>query len=106
MKMHDIDFPDLLIKCPAQSRRPIKSSDQGTREISDLNAVKIHWRSDWSGSSSRPVTVSGKDLHFVPFCSQCSAEAMDRKNRAAIADSRQIGGRHMENSHSATLQEI
>src|SRR5262245_41651867 len=99
MKMRDVDFADHVIKGPSQRRRPIKSSDQRTREISDLNALKIHRLSDWSGSNSRPVSVSGKDLQFVPSCRQRPAEAVDRKNRPAIAHGRQIGRNHMENSH-------
>jgi hypothetical protein len=106
MKMHDIEFADLVMKCPAQSWRPIESSDQGDWEISDLNTVKIHWRCDWSGSNSRPVTVSGKDLQFMPSCRQCSAEAMDRKNRPSIAHGGEIGRNDMEDSHCPTLQEI
>jgi len=74
--------------------------------ISDLNTVKIHRRCDWSGSNSRPVTVSGKDLQFVPSCRQCSAEAMDRKNRPPMIESGEIGRNHMEDSHCPTLQGI
>src|SRR5437660_3560968 len=100
MKMHDIEFADLVMKCAAQRRRPKESSDQGTGEVSDLNAVEIHRRSNWSGSNSRPVDVSGKDLQFVTSCRQCSAEAMDRKNRSTIAHGRQIGRNNMEDSHT------
>src|SRR5262245_5270046 len=106
MKMRDVDFADHVIKGPSQRRRPIKSSDQRTREISDLNAIKIHRRRDWSGSNSRPVTVSGKDLQFVPSCRQRSAEAMDRKNRPPIPHGGKIGRNDVEDSHCPTLAAI
>jgi len=69
-----------------------------------LNAIKIHRRSDWRGANARSVDVSGKDLHFVPSCRQCSAEAMDRKNWSSIAHSWQVAWDHMEDSHVPTLQ--
>jgi len=68
--------------------------------ISDLNTVKIHRRCDWSGSNSRPVTVSGKDLQFVSSRRQCSAETMDRKNRPPMAHGGEIGRNDMEDSPS------
>ena len=70
MKMHDIDFADRVMKRLSQRRRPIKSSDEGTSEVLDVNAVKIHRRRDWSASNFWPVDVSGKDLQFVPSCRQ------------------------------------
>jgi hypothetical protein len=106
MKMHDIQLPDRVMKCAAQRRCPIESPDQGTRKISDLNAIKIHRRSDWRGANARSIDVSGKDLHFVPSCRQCSAEAMDRKNWPSIAHSWQVAWDHMEDSHVPTLQDI
>ncbi len=102
--MHDIEFADLVMKRPAQRRCPIESSDQGTREISDLNAIKIYRRSDWSGSDAWSIDVSGKDLQFVPFCCQCAAEAMDGKDWSPIAHGWQIARNHMEDSHAPTLQ--
>jgi FixJ family two-component response regulator len=75
---------------PFTEECPIESPDQGTRKISDLNAIKIHRRSDWRRANARSIDVSGKDLHFVPSCRQCSAEAMDRKNWSSIAHSWQV----------------
>jgi len=37
--MHNIEFADLVMERPAQSWRPIESSEQRNCEISDLNAV-------------------------------------------------------------------
>src|SRR5262249_2765353 len=105
MKMYDIDFADRVMKRPSQSRRPIKSSDYGTREVLNLNAVKSHRCSDWSGSNSGPITVGGKDLQFMPSCRQCSAEAMDRKDRSPIPDGGQKVRNHVEDAHCPTLQE-
>ena len=73
--MHDVEFADFMMKRPVQGRCPTESSDHGASEISDLNAVNLHRCSDWSGANSWSVDVSGKDLHFVPSCRQCSAEA-------------------------------
>src|SRR5262249_45323182 len=103
MKMHDIELAELVMKCPAQRRRPIESSDQGTRKTLDLNAVKIYWCCDWSGANARSIDIGGKDLHFVPSCRQCSAEAMDCKNWSSIAHSWQIARDHMEDAHAPTL---
>ena len=99
MKMHDVEFADSVMECPAKSWRPIKSSNQGTREILDLNPVKIHRRRDGSGSNPWPVDVSCKDLHFVASCRQRSAEAMDRKKRPPMVHSGEIGRNDMEDSH-------
>ena len=103
MKMHDIELAELEMKCPAERRRPIESSDQGTRKISDLNAVKIYRGCDWSGSDARSIDVSGKDLQFVPFCCQCAAEAMDGKDWSPIAHGWQIARDDMEDAHAPPL---
>jgi hypothetical protein len=93
------------MKRPSESRRPIESSDQGTREISDLNAIKIHWRSDCSGCYSRPVDISGEDLQFVPSCRQCAAEAVDGKNWSSVSHGWQIARNHVKNSHAPSRYE-
>jgi transposase len=54
MKIHDIELAELEMKCTAQRRRPIESSNQGTRKISDLNAVKIYRCCDWCGANAAP----------------------------------------------------
>jgi hypothetical protein len=102
MKMHDVEFADLVMKRPAERRRPIESSDQGTREISDLNGIKIHGRSDWSGRNSRPVDISSEDLQFVPSCGECAAEAVDGKNWSPVSHGWQIARNYVKNSHAPT----
>src|SRR5262245_2277368 len=55
------------------------------------------------GANARSIDIRGKDLHFVPFCCQCAAEAMDCKNWSSIAHSWQIARNHMEDTHGPTL---
>jgi hypothetical protein len=71
--MHDIEFADLVMKCPAQRRCPIKSSDQGTREISDLNAIKIYRCCD--GVELMPAP----SILVVKTCTSCPLAASARQ---------------------------
>jgi hypothetical protein len=64
--MYGIELGYFALKCVIQRRRPIKSSQQRTRKIPDLNAVQINRNPDGHTTVSRPVNVRSKDLEVMP----------------------------------------
>ena len=104
MKMHDIEFVDLILKRATQCRCPIKSSQQRARKVSDLNAFQINGRTDWHRTVSRPVNVRSKDLDVMPPRRQSLAQTMSRKDWPAITHSRQVARDDVEDPHKSTFQ--
>src|SRR6516162_5923343 len=102
VEMQDCEIGEIRIKSARERRRPIQSTKILRREISDVNTVECNWTPERDRAVIRTIDIGREYFHMVTSRRQRTTETMYRKNRSAIAHSRQIRWDYMQDAHHVT----